>query len=76
MQHADLLFKAAKGVLQQLTAQLQPAETSATPSPAPLTSEPASVKKDAPIDPNVGALFDEIKMFTVSVYNRQRFHKA
>ena len=35
-------------------------------SPAPHTSEPTTAKQDIPIDPKVGALFDEIKLFVVS----------
>ena len=37
------------------------------PSPAPPTNEPAPTTKDTPINPNVGAIFDEIKTYTVSV---------
>ena len=70
MQHADLLYKVAKASFQQLTnpagSLQQPVETSATPSPAPHMSVPATAKRDIPIDPKVGALFDEIKMFIVS----------
>ncbi|XP_065909359.1 protein polybromo-1-like [Dysidea avara] len=66
-EHADLLYKVAKASFQQLTNPtdllLQPAESSAMSSPAPHTSEPTTAKQDIPIDPKVGALFDEIKLF-------------
>jgi len=68
IQYADQLHKIAKARHQQLTnpVGLCPPVSSATPSPAPPTSEPAVITKDVPINPNVGAIFDEIKKFTVS----------
>ena len=70
VQYADKLHKIAKLKCQQLTRQ-HPPTTSPTPSPAPPTgtpptSDPSGITKDAPINPNVGAIFDEIKTYSVS----------
>ena len=68
LQYADHLHKISKAKHQQLInpASLCPPATSTTPSPAPPTNEPAPTTNDTPINPNVGAIFDEIKTYTVS----------